>query len=276
MTTRLFKRKARLVVGEFDVTNLRFGFNVEKHLRKEPNSAKITVYNMSEDKRKSLEGDKKQIPVQLEAGYEDETFLIFLGFLDSARSERQGADWVTTIYSDDGRKASRARSGISFKAGASYKKAAEDLAQKMDVGLGNLIEKIGTALNLDFLGNKSDSGLVPKGKAQDALEKILNASGFTHSVQDGEIEVRELNKPLFPATEAVTLNRSSGLVDTPSIDKKGRIEARALMINGLSPGHAVKVESNTANGIWLIDSVLFSGDTHGSDWYAEIEGRPLT
>lgn len=272
----LFKRKARLVVGDFDVTNLRFGFNVEKHLRKEPNTAKITVYNMSEDKRKSLEGDNKEIPVRLEAGYEDESFLVFLGFLDSARSERQGSDWVTTIYTDDGRKASLARSGLTFKAGASWKKVVEDLARGMDVGLGNLLEKVGSGLNLEALGNKSASGIVPRGSAQDALERILNASGFTHSVQDGQIEVRQLNRSLSPLQDAVVLRRDTGLVDTPSIDKKGRVEARALMINGLFPGQAVRIESLTANGIWLIDSAILVGDTAGPDWYVEIEGRPLT
>ena len=48
MPANLFGREAKLVVGDYDVGELDFGFNVTKHLRKEPKTAKITVYGLSE------------------------------------------------------------------------------------------------------------------------------------------------------------------------------------------------------------------------------------
>ena len=271
----LFKRDARLVVGNFDVTGLRFGFNVTKHLRKEPNTAKVTVYNLAPERRKELENLKGKIPVKLIAGYEGATFVVFLGLLDAATSTLEGPDWVTTVHSDDGKGARKKRGAISFKAGGSWKKAAQDLAKNMDVGQGNLLEKLGSALSIDQLGSIFSSGFAAKGNSQDSLERILNGAGLTHSIQGGEIEVRRVGQPLFPANQATVLTPKSGLVGTPSVDRKGRLEARALIVPGLDPGRAVKVQSSTADGIWIVDSVEYSGDKYGSDWYADIEGAPL-
>lgn len=273
--SKLFGRAAQLTVGSYDVGGLDFGFNVSKHLRKEPNTAKITVYNLSEQRRKTLEDSKEKIAVKLSAGYESASFLIFLGLLDAATSHQEGPSWVTTVYTDDGKKGRKARGAISFKAGGSWKKAAQDLAKNMDVGLGNLVEKLGSKLSIEQLGSAFSSGFAAKGNSQDTLERILNGAGLSHSIQNGEIEVREVGQPLFPANQATVLSKSSGLVGTPSVDRKGRLEARALIVPGLDPGHAVKVESSTANGIWVVDSVEYSGSTRGSDWYADIEGAPV-
>lgn len=275
MPANLFGREAKLVVGDYDVGELDFGFNVTKHLRKEPNTAKITVYGLSEQRRQALEDRKDKVPVELSAGYQGASFLIFLGLLDSATSHQEGPEWVTTVHMDDGKKGRKKRGAISFKAGGSWKKAAQDLVKNMDVSAGNLVEKLGAKLSLEQLGSVFSSGFAAKGNSQDTLERILNGAGLTHSIQNGELEVREIGEPLFPANNATILKPDTGLIGTPSVDRLGRIEARALIVPGLNPGHAVKIESSTANGIWVVDSVEYSGSTHGSDWYAEIEGAPI-
>ena len=270
----LFGRTLQLVVGDLDVSGLRCAFTIEKHLRSEPNTGKISVWNMSKDHRRSLEERADGVPVRLEAGLGEDRAVLFQGLLDVALSEKDGPDWVTNIYTDDGKDAVHARGAVSYRGGVNVNKIAEDLAKEMGVGVGNLLEALKNAKNLDELGSAVAHGFASKGGPADALYKLLNDVGLEGSVQDGELQVLTKDQPIDPV--AVVLRRDTGLVGTPAVDRKGRLEARALLISGLKPGASVQVESVTANGLWRLDAVTYVGDTHGQDWYAEIEGQPLS
>ena len=268
----LFIRKARLIVGDFDVTNLRFAFTIEKHLRKEPNTGKISIWNLTETQRQSLENRKKGIPVQVEAGYRDQTFLIFKGFLDIALSEKDGPDWITNIYTDDGKDAIKARGAVSYRGGVNVNKILQDTAKQMGVGLGNLVESIKDK-SLSELGTAVANGFTGKNNPADTMFTLLDDLGFDGSIQDNEIQVMQKGQPINP--NAVLLTENTGLVDTPAVDRKGRLEARVLMIPGLFPGASVSVKSPTANGNWRVDSTTYIGDTFTNDWYIEIEGAGI-
>ena len=64
----------------------------------EPNEAEITVYNLSDNTIKQL---KKDASISIDAGYGDDTGVLFSGFISKIKTEYDGADKVTTIYAMD-------------------------------------------------------------------------------------------------------------------------------------------------------------------------------
>lgn len=94
----LFNRQSRLIVGDLDTQGLRINFNVEKSLVGYPNLANIKVYNLKASNRQLIEKDG--LEVQLYAGYED-LVLLFKGQIINVVHQKQGTDWISTIYAGD-------------------------------------------------------------------------------------------------------------------------------------------------------------------------------
>src|ERR1700754_2951327 len=111
---RLYRRKWRLRVGTIETTDLDLQFSVKKSLDHKPNTAPITVFNLTAEHRHNLEqlnvyrkNRPGKIPVELEVGYEEGTHLIFRGDLRTALSETDGATWKTEVAGEDGGQAVR-------------------------------------------------------------------------------------------------------------------------------------------------------------------------
>lgn len=273
MTEPLFMRKATLKVGTLDVSDFRFGFNVERDRRQAPNKATISVWNLSPDKRKTLESSEDGIPVELIAGYESGTSTLLLAELDTAVSERADTDWITTIKSEDGKSAAKKRSGRGFRGGVSVNKVLKDLADDMGIGLGNLTTILSKSLSIDEIGSSFAGGFSSKGGSADAFFQLLESTGHTASIQNGELQV--VRKGVAATAIAVFLSKGSGLIGNPMVDSKGRIEVTSLLSKDLVPGALIDVDSTTAKGQWVIDTVEYVGDTFRKEWYAEMEGAPL-
>jgi hypothetical protein len=81
-------------------------FNVKRDMTVNPNNARIEIYNLGDTNRNKLHKDKfntsEYWQVLLKAGYGDNLPLIFKGNCREAYSERQGADYITTIDAFDG------------------------------------------------------------------------------------------------------------------------------------------------------------------------------
>jgi len=74
---------------------------------------------------------------------------------------------------------------------------------------------------------------------------------------------------------AQLLNASTGLIGSPSKDKKGVVTARVLIRPGLDPGRRVVLESALVSGSFEIRSLEIVGETRGNEWTATLELRPL-
>jgi hypothetical protein len=126
--TLLFKRAARVVVDTIELVvdpaspgnSLDLSFSVVRSLKPEPNTAEIQIWNLNEDNRSALE-DKGTLPgsvakgepppkpppgiaCTIEAGYEEQTALLYSGTLRVAYTTREGADLITTLSAGDGEK----------------------------------------------------------------------------------------------------------------------------------------------------------------------------
>lgn len=278
-----FGRLCEVNVGGLRVESLRVGFTIEKTTKREPNTCEIAVYNLSRTHREALEtgygkarvpGTKrKAIPVRLAAGYQGNGMsLLFYGQLREvfSRPESDGS-WVTVLRSGDGDRATRARATFGFRPGVSISRVVESLAGEMGIGLGNAGKQLAVA-QLVGLGATIGRGATFEGAAPEQLDALLRSAGYEWSIQDNTLQVVPIGKSLDAL--GVVLSPQTGLVDVPTIDEKGNLQARALLLPGLVPGRRVKVRSSTIRGVWRLEKVRYVGDTFGQDWVAEIEGTP--
>lgn len=266
----LFKRSFRVVVDTIEIRNLDVRFTVRKTLKPEPNKAEISVWNLNETHRAALE-QKKTPPVLIEAGYKGGTSVLFLGDLRSTVSQIDGPDIVTTLSSGDGEKAIRtARVSVSVKKGTTTDQVIKACAKALGVGEGNLNAAV-SALKNAGLGTLFSEGTVIHGSAARELSGLCKAAGLTWSVQNGKLQILPIAQALDG--EAVVIGPSTGMVGSPTVDNKGILKVRSLLIPDLFPGRKIVLEASRLKGRYRAETTTFVGDSAGPDWFVDIEGK---
>jgi len=271
--TLLFNRRWSLTIGgdgSTPITQLRVAFKIKRTLEKSPNTAVITVTNLSPTNRGKLVS--KGMPVVLSAGYEGNTGVIFSGDSRAINSTHEGADWNTEITCGDGEQVFNfARHNKAFGPGTSAKDVLKSAAEALGINVGNLEKAATFAEKVQVFKH----GFAAFGPASTSLDKVAKAMGLEWSIQQGALQFR---KPGEPAqTEAVLLTAQTGLVGSPTLkppDAKGGpalLKVKSLLNSKLIPGNIVNVQSEQVAGEFIMRTVEHSGDSHGSDWFTEIE-----
>jgi len=252
-------------------TILRVVFKVTRTLKKEPNKAEVRIYNLKKDNRIALQ--ERNQPTIIEAGYIDNVSQIFNGDLEFGRNERDGRNWITTLQAADGsRKYKTARVSLSLKGPAAVGDVLQAAADALGINPGNLSEAISNGSARGAL-TEFTNGIVLSGKAEQQLDKVAKSMGLKWSIQDGQLQF--LRPGQYVGTQAALLTPSTGLVGSPEPGDKGFVEARCLMQPNLAPGSRVQIQSAEVDGFYLVTKSVYTGDTHGGDWYVDIEGKPL-
>ncbi len=286
---RLFDREVVINAGGLRIASrdpvsgaakpiLRVSFSVERNEQKEPNTAQVTIWNLSRDSRSRLQ--EKGIETEIEAGYFGNTSIIYRGQLDYGDTVRDGADWITTLQSTDGGKQYRgARINVSMSAGTAIGDALREASEALGVGLGNLGEAIASGparqSATDYV-----KGLVMSGPAAQVIDKIAKRGGWTWSIQSGQLQITTPGQVINPG-EAIVLKQGTGLIGSPESGDDGALSARSLLQPELLPGKRVLVQAGRQGGQLKIDgfyrvgSVTMTGDTGGVDWYSDIQARPV-
>lgn len=250
---------------------LRVQFKIEKNTAREPNRAEVVITNLSDKSRSAIQ--EKDALTIIEAGYVNNLFKLFQGALTFANHTRQGADWITRFEVGDGSKQYRqGRINESFGPGTSIEQVLNTTIDKIGVGVGNAIEKVKEG---NFRGGLTEytKGFTASGRAIDVLGETLESQGFTYSIQDGQLQV--LREGEVVKGQVPVLRQGSGLIGSPEVGEKGVVKARALIQGFLLPGVGIRIESKEIQGDYKIQRSVFTGDTWGTDWYADLEAKPL-
>lgn len=285
----LFRRRAKVVLAtalssDFstvsatvtEIEQLRVSFKVSKALTKDPNTCEVKIYNLSASSRANLPGTGAKL--LLRAGYQSTEEQIFIGDARTIESKREGADWITTIKCGDGERAVQfARVSASFGPGVPVADALRTIGKAAKIDTGNL-EKVAAGIPTS---KQYTQGYAAHGNALHELEKALKFAGYELSIQDGALLVL---KPGETTTEEVIeLSESSGLIGSPAVaggeKKEGKnkpaskpvLKAKSLLQGQLRCGRKVSLKSRAYNGLYRIVKVEHSGDTHGGDWYSNLE-----
>lgn len=276
--TRLFKREAVLLIGSTEFRGLRISFTVKKTSKQEPNTAEITVSNLSTE---SLAQIKKGVKVRLLAGYEGASALIFAGDIRTVETGKPSQDQETLIRAGDGDAAYRDSFVASnFAPGAQTTDVIGKIAGALGVDAGEALAALKTK---GVPGMRQyPRGTSASGKASQEMSRVLGAAGLEWSIQDGKLQILAPAE-VAPGT-AVLLTPDTGLVGSPELnvteegEKKGKrplLKLKSLLHPEIRPGVSLQVKARGFHGLFRAENVEHTGDTHDQPWYTEIEARPL-
>ncbi len=258
-----------------NVEGLRVTFSVDKSPYAEPNTCQVSVYNLTETTRNRIKTAEK---LYLRAGYEDESDLdrlVCAMDIAATQTTAEPPDTVTTIVGADGMGALRESKGaVSFKGGVKV----SDIVAKLGSMFGLVVRDLGSAGDATYR-----NGFAEMGPVGDLFDRLAAKIGAVWSFQNGEVQFT----PARGANSArlVVLNSQSGLVGSPKPTRKvGDPSApaetegwsvRSLILPIVEPGGKIRLESAVVTGDFRIDKVVHTGDTHGQEWYTDLEVSTL-
>lgn len=281
----MFNRKTKILIPGFEIIDLRVNFKIEKSLVGYPNLGNIKIYNLSESSRNNIE--IKGLQIQLYAGYEDNSIpLLFSGDIINVVHLKIGTDWISEIFAADGVNIlSTSTINKTLPAGVDTEQIYNELVGQMQGISKGVTEGLKNCLS----GKKSLlRELQLSGNIKDWLDKIATDCGFEYSVNDGIIETTPTGFPLSDVPPVV-INQGSGMIGSPERTEVG-INVSHLLLPELKLARTIKVESisekiNVGNlffrkvppirnkGIYRIDKLIHTGDTHDNPWLTQINAR---
>lgn len=278
---RLYGRAASLVIGSQLIEGLRVSFKAKKSIKKEPNDCEIQVYNLSEHSRAALQS--KGTKIILEAGYEGDTSQVFAGDSRIIDHVHEGPDWITKVQCGDGERAYRyARIVESFAPGTPV----ADVFAKVAAATGlDVIDAVAT-VRAFLPGAQYTQGYTAYGRASSELDCILKGRGLEWSIQDGRLQV--LSETGTTKDTATLLSAETGLIGSPAhgspdtgntpgkpAKKPQVLKVKCLLNPRIKPGGRVVVQAEAIKGTFKVQTLTHSGDTHGAEWYSELECVPV-
>lgn len=269
--TDLFRRAWRVQVGSLDVSALAIRFKAKRTLAQRAGTLDLEIRNLSPEHRREIQTARRfHTFVEVQAGYRESMSLIFRGDLRKAVPAREGTDWIVKVTAGDGEHAIRSsRVSRSFAPGVTVSTVVQHIAEAMGVGVGNAVTALRGA-HLGDVGGTFPEGTVLFGSAASELTRLCASARREWSIQDGNLQILPLGGSL--ARDAILLSAGTGLIGTPEIVTKRVITVKALLQPGLTPGQQVLVRSDAllTSAPWRITEAEYSGDTHGTDWYATL------
>lgn len=259
---------------------LRIQFKIEKHPLLAPNTADISITNLSDGTRRQMKDFGAE--TELRAGYraqEPQLPILFRGQARTIDHVRKGSEWTTRIQCGDGEIPFRfADVAASFKPGIATKDVVSSMADRLK-GLGvdtsAFASQLGSVL---FPLPQFVKGYATQGNALQEIQKLLGP-GYLVSIQSGELRLLDSRNP--SSKEAVVLSPSSGLLGSPehsSPDRNGLpsvLKVKALLLPHLEPGDPFILQGVSIKGTFRAETVSHTGDTHGGDWSTDIEAWEL-
>lgn len=284
--TVLKRRLASVQVGPVVADGLRCVFRVERTMRRNPNQVDVKVYNLNETSRAAIELSRatnatgatdglghpvRRVFVSLTCGYEGQTFRTFHGDVRRIIHTVESPDIVTQVLGGDGEVASfTSRVSRAFVPGSTVQAVVTYLAQVMGVGIGNAVQAFRGA-HLRDLRNYRD-GTVLSGSAATEMDLLCAAAGLEWSIQDDTLQIVQLGQAI--GDSGVELSPDTGLIGSPSKDPVTRVvRAKCFIMPNIVPGRRVLIRSHFITQVIRINKATIVGDTHGPDWYIDLEGR---
>lgn len=281
---RQYKRYYDLTINPVNgqsrfIKDLRVNFEITKSIISYPNLCKLNIYNPNKDTLAALQ--QKFTAITINAGYEGNVQLLFKGEIRNVFQSRVGVDKIITVYAGDGERSwQNATFNKTFSENIKIKQVVKELTSTFEGLAVRAIE------GLPDIADKL-RGQTLSGASRDILDEFANEYGFDWSIQDEEIIVTPVNRPL-ENDEAVLVTAATGMIGSPTITEKGA-DVITLLNPKMLPNRAFKIESVNAGialgnlffrnvprtsgeGIYKIEEVTFKGDSREGDWLSLVKG----
>jgi hypothetical protein len=297
--------------SDADLRPLSFSFSVQRDKTLTPNNANILIYNLAEATRLELEelsggfgqgaakaptrrlGSRSRkttkttagvaqapagfpgVAVRLEVGYQEKLGQIFFGVLRKVSSWKAGADWITQISGGDGEHSiTTAKISKTFVKGTPVTTVVRELVTTLGIGKGGLDNTLNALAVTGLLtgGVTLQQSLTMHGDSATHLEQLMRSCGFEWQIADGNFYAAPKGVAMLPG-EGPLLTPETGLLDTPQIDKEGRVIGKCLLNPDLLPGRVFRVESSRVTGTYLAEKTQHSGTSDNDQWECQFVGR---
>lgn len=180
---------------------LDFEFEVPFDDNVEANEAEIIVYNLSQTSIQALKWNNK---ITIEAGYKDDTGLIFEGRISKVQTKFEGVDKKTTIYAlDDVDLTEREIAEITYSAGVRASYILKDLISRINLPLAVF------NINRDW---DYDNEVNVSGGLMENIKRYAEVCGISVYINKGKMYARHI-------TEGDNINflvsQDTGLIESP-------------------------------------------------------------
>lgn len=275
-------RAATLQLGtsQFSMKDLNFSFEVAFEDNVQLCKARVTVYNLSPATRNQI---RQGMQIIINAGYEEDMGVIFVGEVDKANHEKQAVDWLTKI---------EATASLKTWVTADINKTYKQHTRAKDI-VPDLLNIFGVEVNICELAEDKEypRGRVCKGKLANVLQEIVVSDCKSRLlIRNNQIII---NDPADGMRNGYLLSPATGLLraavdkdetaPVTALETKKEPEARkeaaakmsceCLLNHHFGVADEIKVQSEKLNGNFVIIRGTHKGDRAG-DWKTIIEVRP--
>jgi hypothetical protein len=239
---------------------------IQSNVRRSVNVANTTITPNGSTAKPGTRSNSKaetharaDVYVEIEAGYDDRTGIIFEGSTQKTRdTHTPGAQWVTDVIVGDAL-ASQMGAIVSrqFTKGARVLDALRHLVGVMGLGLGNLSAASLTAA----IGTGSKTfplGLTMQGNAKWFVDKILSLTGAEWFVDAGEFFIVRRSAAL--EEPEIFLSPDTGLIGRPQPTEDDGVTIGMQIRTDVRIGRRVRVESNSVRGVYRVDELRHTGN----------------
>lgn len=249
----MFGRKAIVTSGGVTLNSdeLDIEFTVPFDDDTEANEAEIIVYNLSKTTVQAL---KYNNPITIEAGYKNDTGVIFSGFISKVQTKIEGIDKKTIIYAlDDTDLKERDLANVSYKAGTTASYILKDLIGKLKLPLAVFETRrdwtYKDAVNVD-------------GGLMENIRKYAEVCGISVYINKGKIYARHIS---VGDNINFNVNADTGLIESPEeFEEEVKAEDYTDVVKGykfkmilqhrMTTGAIVNLESQNVSGQFRIRS----------------------
>ena len=236
---------------------------IKKTNKKEPNTANISIDNLSENIRNRISSKEFNL-VKLDVGwYGEELRTIFVGSIDKHDHirEAESATTTTVLECGDG----------SIQYSESYSKKTLQKGMTDNQIVQEIIKDMPeiTKGAMEFPKDR----VLPRGKtlmgsSRDELTRIADRNGCDWSIQDGQLVFVPKNKVL-PDSYGYLLSQDGGMVGSPQKQGDGGLSVRTFLNTSIYVNSLVRVKSmiNDYNGDYKVTDIEFKLSTVGQDWH---------
>lgn len=237
--------------------------NIKKTNKPEPNSASVSIDNLSEDIRNRISSGEFNL-LKLDVGwYGEELKTIFVGSIDKAEHIRNSESATTTTNMECG--------DGSIQYSESYSK--KTLKKQMtDEEIVREILKDMQGITIGAMEFPKDRKLVRAktllGNSRNELNIIASRNNCDWSIQDGQLNFIPKNKVL-PDSYGYLLSQESGMVGSPQKQGDGGLSVRSFLNTSIYINSLVRVKSmiKDYNGDYKVIGLEYRLSTTGQEWH---------
>lgn len=276
-----FNRQAKVTINNGKVIDgLRISFRVERVAGDAYAKLKLDIFNLVLRKENEVGNIlNKGDVITLEAGYEDNVSVLFLGTITNIVITKVQIDTITTVYCSDNRNESRPLINSSYRNQSSLVSVISDIAFEANIDIAEI--------SIDSQNIKGN--LTYSKPFDEIMNSLANTYDFTWYVYNFELYLYQ-NRTANINKQVLLINASTGLLDTPILTQKG-IDIKMLLEPSVKWKDIYEVQSGglqlaqgnleindritAGEGRQSVLSVIHTGDTHSNTWFTEIEGEAI-